>query len=56
MSIPELDTPRLRLRANQAADLAPFLAMWQQPAFYAFLGGTPLGEEEVWTKLLRHLG
>ncbi len=54
--IPRLDTARLRLRANQAADLAPFLAMWQEPAFYEFLTGAPLGEEEVWTKLLRHLG
>lgn len=54
--IPSLTTARLRLRANQPADLAPSLAMWQEPAFYEFLGGAPLAEAEVWTKLLRQLG
>lgn len=55
-SIPLLKTERLRLRAHCAADLPASVAMWQQPAFYQFLGGKPLGEEEVWTKLLRHMG
>jgi RimJ/RimL family protein N-acetyltransferase len=54
--IPVLETARLRLRANQPRDLAAFAAMWQQPQFYRYLGGQPLPEEEVWTKLLRHVG
>jgi RimJ/RimL family protein N-acetyltransferase len=54
--IPVLETARLRLRANQPRDLAAFTAMWQQPQFYRYLGGQPLPEEEVWTKLLRHMG
>ncbi|MGI4872763.1 MAG: GNAT family N-acetyltransferase [Janthinobacterium lividum] len=56
MTIPILETERLLLRANQATDLPAFLAMWQQPEFYTFLGGQPASEDEVWTKLLRHLG
>ena len=55
-TIPVLETERLLLRANHAGDLPAFLAMWQQPEFYRFLSGQPLAEEEVWTKLLRHLG
>jgi RimJ/RimL family protein N-acetyltransferase len=55
-TIPTLETKRLLLRANRADDLPAFTAMWQQPAFYKFLGGRALPEEEVWTKLLRHLG
>ena len=56
MTIPTLDTARLRLRGHYPADLAPFLAMWQEPAFYRYLTGYPLPEEDVWTKMLRHAG
>jgi RimJ/RimL family protein N-acetyltransferase len=56
MTIPVLETERLRLRGHYPADLVASLAMWQEPAFYQFLGGQPLPEEEVWTKMLRHLG
>ena len=30
--------------------------MWQQPAFYQYLGGQAMPEAEVWTKMLRHAG
>lgn len=56
MQIPVIDTARLRLRGHYPSDLGPYLAMWQQPAFYQHLTGKPMPEEEVWTKLLRHLG
>ncbi|MGI4835863.1 MAG: GNAT family N-acetyltransferase [Janthinobacterium lividum] len=56
MTAPTLETERLRLRAYQAADLAPRLAMWQQPQFYQHLTGQPATESEVWTKLLRDAG
>lgn len=56
MTIPTLETERLRLRGHYPADLAPFLAMWQEPAFYQYLAGYPLPEEDVWTKMLRHAG
>lgn len=56
MEIPVIETARLRLRGHYPSDLPAFLAMWQQPAFYQHLTGTPLPEEEVWTKMLRHVG
>lgn len=56
VTIPTLETERLLLRANQAADLPAFEAMWQNPDFYRFLGGQPLPRPEVWTKMLRSLG
>ncbi|GAA4504624.1 GNAT family N-acetyltransferase [Hymenobacter ginsengisoli] len=56
MTAPLLETERLRLRGHQASDLAPMLAMWQQPPFCRYLGGQPLPENEVWTRLLRSTG
>ncbi|TDN37109.1 N-acetyltransferase [Hymenobacter sp. UV11] len=56
METPLLETARLRLRGHYLTDLAPFVAMWQEPQFYQHLTGSPLAEEEVWTKMLRHAG
>ncbi|MDO7887154.1 GNAT family N-acetyltransferase [Hymenobacter cheonanensis] len=56
MTIPVLETARLRLRAYQAADLAPLLAMWQQPQFYQYITGQPATEADVWPRLLRDTG
>lgn len=56
MEIPLIETPRLRLRGHYPADLVASVAMWQEPAFYRYLGGQALSEEEAWTKMLRHLG
>jgi RimJ/RimL family protein N-acetyltransferase len=56
MNIPVIETVRLRLRGHYPSDLAPFVAMWQEPQFYQHLAGRPLPEEEVWTKMLRHAG
>ncbi len=56
MQIPIIETARLRLRGHYPSDLAPAVAMFQEPQFYQHLSGHPLPEEEVWTKLLRHMG
>ena len=56
MEIPVIETARLRLRGHYPADSAAFLAMFQEPQFYQYLSGKPLPEEEVWTKMLRHMG
>ncbi|QKG52917.1 GNAT family N-acetyltransferase [Hymenobacter sp. BRD67] len=56
MTTPLIQTERLLLRGHYATDLDPFLAMWQQPAFYQYLGGQPLSKEEVWFRMLRHGG
>ena len=56
MNIPVLETERLLLRGHYDTDLEPFVAMWQQPEYYQYLGGQPISEEEAWTKMLRHMG
>jgi len=56
MEIPVIETARLRLRGHYPSDLAAFVAMFQEPQFYQHLSGHPLPEEEVWTKMLRHMG
>ncbi|RYU81317.1 GNAT family N-acetyltransferase [Hymenobacter persicinus] len=53
---PRLETDRLLLRGCQATDLPAFAAMWAEPDFYRYLGGQPLAEEDVWTKLQRTAG
>ncbi|SHK03219.1 GNAT family N-acetyltransferase [Hymenobacter psychrotolerans] len=54
--VPQLETEHLLLRGHLPSDLAPFVAMWAEPAFYRFLSPQPLSQEEVWTKMLRHTG
>ena len=56
MHIPVIETAPLRLRGHYSADLEASTAMWQQPQFYQYLGGQAISEEEVWTKMLRHMG
>lgn len=56
MHAPILETARLHLRPYRAADLAPLLAMWQQPALYQHITGKPSTENEVWTRILRDTG
>jgi len=56
VTIPVLETERLRLRGHYPSDLVASLAMWQEPKFYQYLAGKPLPEEEIWTKMLRHMG
>jgi RimJ/RimL family protein N-acetyltransferase len=56
MEIPVIETARLRLRVHYPSDLAASVAMWQEPDFYRHLAGKPLPEEEIWTKMLRHMG
>jgi len=56
MAIPVLETERLRLRAYQATDLLPMLAMWQEPQFYQYITGQPALESDVWMRLLRDAG
>jgi RimJ/RimL family protein N-acetyltransferase len=54
--VPTLETARLVLRGHQLADLQEYTAMWNEPGFYQFLGGKPLGEEDVWRKILTQQG
>ncbi|GAB3840550.1 GNAT family N-acetyltransferase [Hymenobacter jeollabukensis] len=56
MTIPQLETERLRLRGHRPDDFAALLAMWQQPAFYQYLNGAALPAEDVWKRLLQNTG
>jgi RimJ/RimL family protein N-acetyltransferase len=54
--IPVIETERLRLRAYGVNDLPASLAMWSDPEVTRYITGKPLGEDEVWSKILRIIG
>ena len=54
--IPVLETERLLLRGHRREDLSEYAAMWTDPAFFRYLGGKPLSEEDVWRKMLCQQG
>ena len=56
MSAPVLDTARLILRGHTADDLDDVLSLWSDLEVVRYIGGKPLGREEVWLRLLRHVG
>ena len=49
-------TTRLVLCGHTAADLDDACALWRDPEVVRFIGGKPLSREEVWLRLLRHVG
>jgi RimJ/RimL family protein N-acetyltransferase len=54
--IPELETPRLRLRALDHADFDAYAAMWKEPEVVRFIGGVPFTRELAWARFLRQMG
>ena len=54
--VPELTTDRLLMRGFRQEDLTEFAALHQDPAFYRYLGGKPISEEDTWRRLLTHQG
>ncbi len=54
-AVPLLDTERLTLRCPWRDDLEDSVALRRDPEVCRFIGG-PLGREEVWARMLRHLG
>jgi RimJ/RimL family protein N-acetyltransferase len=54
--VPVVETARLRLRAHRAGDFADSCALWGDPNVTRHIGGQPLSEEEVWSRLLRYVG
>jgi RimJ/RimL family protein N-acetyltransferase len=54
--IPELSTPRLRLRAPVPSDLDSCLALWSDEAVVRHITGVPQSREAVWARLLRYAG
>jgi RimJ/RimL family protein N-acetyltransferase len=55
VSAPVLETERLILRGHRREDFADCAAMWGDETVTRFVGGHPLGQEEVWSRLLRYV-
>lgn len=53
---PELQTPRLTLRAHAPADFEAACGMWEDPAVTRFIGGKPSSAQQTWARLLTYLG
>jgi RimJ/RimL family protein N-acetyltransferase len=53
---PELETPRLRLRALAEKDLQTWSAVTANPEVTRYVGGVPLSREETWRRLLTTAG
>ena len=51
-----LVSERLQLRPHRPGDLEESLRLWSDPATVRYIGDRPLTREEVWSRLLRHLG
>ena len=54
--IPTLETERLTLRGQRLEDFPAFAAMWADPVVTRFIGGSPLSEEDAWSKFMRISG
>jgi RimJ/RimL family protein N-acetyltransferase len=55
-SLHAIDTERLTLRRHERVDFRESAALWGDPEVTRYIGGKPLTEEEVWSRLLRHIG
>jgi RimJ/RimL family protein N-acetyltransferase len=53
---PTLRTERLILSGHQPDDLPALAAIWCDPEVYRHIGGQERGREEVWLRMLRHVG
>jgi RimJ/RimL family protein N-acetyltransferase len=56
VSIPVIETSRLRLRGHTYDDLASCAAMWSDPTVTKFISGRPSTEQQTWMRLLAYLG
>ncbi len=53
---PEIDTPRLRLRAHRREDLPECLSLWSDPIVTRFIGAAGASEQRTWARLLAYVG
>jgi RimJ/RimL family protein N-acetyltransferase len=56
VSIPIVESPRLRLRGHTLDDFPACAALWQTPEVTRYIGGKPQSAEEAWARLLRYQG
>lgn len=56
ISIPVVETARLRLRGHGLADFPACTALWSDAEVTRYIGGRPFTAEETWARLLRYVG
>ncbi len=56
MTIPVVETTRLRLRPFRRGDFPAFAAIWQEPAVTRFIGNEPRSVSKSWAALLKIAG
>lgn len=56
ITVPVLETARLRLRAHRPDDLDAAVSIWQNPDVYAYITRKSLTRSDVWLRLLRYGG
>jgi RimJ/RimL family protein N-acetyltransferase len=56
ISVPELETARLRLRGHRSDDYPDCCAMWADAVVTRHIGGRAFTPEEVWARMLRYAG
>jgi len=56
LSVPVIETARLRLRGHALADAAQMAALWCDKGVTQYIGGRPQTAEESWGRLLRYAG
>jgi RimJ/RimL family protein N-acetyltransferase len=56
VSVPDLETPRLLLRAHGARDFDDLTAMWSDRAVLRHISANPSSPEESWARMLRYAG
>ncbi|HEV3089942.1 MAG TPA: GNAT family N-acetyltransferase [Candidatus Cybelea sp.] len=56
MTIPVIETPRLRLRAHRSADLPDCVDLWSDPLVTKYISGRASTEHQTWMRLLSYAG
>lgn len=56
MSVPLVESPRLRLRGHRRDDLSHCVAMWSDPNVTKFISGRAASEQQTWARLLSYVG
>ncbi|HEY2554263.1 MAG TPA: GNAT family N-acetyltransferase, partial [Candidatus Cybelea sp.] len=56
ISIPVVETERLRLRGHRKDDLAACVAMWTDPIVTRYISGRASTEQQTWSRLLTYIG
>jgi RimJ/RimL family protein N-acetyltransferase len=54
--LPEIETPRLRLRVYRPDDLPAVAAIMSRPETFLYSERGPMNADEAWARLLRHYG